>query len=121
MRKNGDRLKVLQSLAVLHTGLEVVFDDLTRTAAQTFGVSIARVSLLDAGRDWFKSCVGFPVSQSPASTSFCKVFLTSDDEVVVVEDTLLDARFGDRCAKHPFLRSGALVGRLANRRHAVCL
>ena len=99
MRKNEDRLKVLQSLAILDTGPEVVFDDLTRTAAQTFGVPIAMVSLLDAGRDWFKSCIGFPVSQSPASTSFCEVFLTSDDEVVVVEDTLLDARF----ATHPLV------------------
>ncbi len=99
MRNNDSRLKVLQSLAILDTGPEVIFDDLTRTAAQTFGVPIAMVSLLDAGRDWFKSCVGFPVSQSPASTSFCEVFLTSDDDMVVVEDTLLDARF----ATHPLV------------------
>ena len=99
MRNNDNRLKVLQSLAILDTGPEVIFDDLTRTAAQTFGVPIAMVSLLDAGRDWFKSCVGFPVSQSPASTSFCEVFLTSDEDVVVVEDTLLDARF----AAHPLV------------------
>ena len=99
MRKNEDRLKVLQSLAILDTGPEVAFDDLARTAAQTFGVPIAMVSFLDADRDWFKACVGFPVSQSPASTSFCEVFLTSDDETIVVEDTLLDARF----AAHPLV------------------
>ena len=99
MRKNEDRLTILKSLAILDTGSEVVFDDLTRTAAQTFGVPIAMVSLLDADRDWFKSCVGFPVTQSPASTSFCEIFLKSDDEVVIVEDTLLDKRF----ASHPLV------------------
>jgi GAF domain-containing protein len=99
MRKNDDRLKVLKSLAILDTAPEVVFDDLTRAVAQTFGVPIAMVNLLDAERDWFKACIGFPVMESPASTSFCEVFLKSDQDVVVVEDTLQDARF----ASHPLV------------------
>lgn len=99
MRKNDERLKVLQSLTILDTAPEVVFDDLTRAAATTFGVPIAMVSLLDADRDWFKSCVGFPVTESPASTSFCEVFLKFDDDVVVVEDALQDVRF----ASHPMV------------------
>ncbi len=94
MRKNDARLKVLQSLAILDTAPEIVFDDLTRAVAQTFDVPIAMVSLLDADRDWFKSSVGSPVSASPASTSFCEVFLRSGhDAMVVVEDTLQDSRF----------------------------
>ena len=93
MRKNDARLKVLQCLAILDTAPEVVFDDLTRAMAQTFGVPIAMVSLLDADRDWFKGCVGFPATELPASTSFCELFLNSDFAVVVVEDTLQDARF----------------------------
>jgi GAF domain-containing protein len=99
MRKNDDRLKVLQSLAILDTAPEVVFDDLTRAVAQTFGVPIAMVSLLDVDRDWFKACVGFPVTESPASTSFCEIFFNSDHDMVVVEDTLQDARF----ASHPMV------------------
>lgn len=99
MRKNDARLKVLQRLAILDTAPEVVFDDLTRAAAQTFNVPISMVNLLDADRDWFKSCVGFPATDSPASTSFCEVFLKSQQDVVVVEDTLLDARF----AHHPMV------------------
>ena len=99
MRKNDNRLKVLQSLAVLDTAPEVVFDDLTRAMAQTFGVPIAMVSLLDAERDWFKARIGFPVTESPASTSFCEVFLNSEDDLVVVEDMLQDARF----SSHPLV------------------
>lgn len=105
MRKNDVRLQVLQSLAILDTAPEVVFDDLTRAAAQTFGVPIAMVSLLDADRDWFKSCLGTALTQSPASTSFCEVFLNSDDNVVVVEDTLQDARF----ASHPLVLGSPLI------------
>ena len=99
MRKNDDRLKVLQSLAILDTAPEVMFDDLTRAMAQTFGVPIAMVSLLDTDRDWFKACVGFPVAASPASTSFCEIFFNSDRDMEVVEDTLQDARF----ASHPMV------------------
>ena len=99
MRKNDDRLKVLQSLAILDTAPELVFDDLTRAVAQTFGVPMTMVNLLDADRDWFKACIDLPMTESPASTSFCEVFLNSDHEMVVVEDTLLDARF----ALHPMV------------------
>ena len=99
MRKNDDRLKVLQSLAILDTAPELVFDDLTRAVAQTFDVPISMVNLLDADRDWFKARIGLPMTESPTPTSFCEVFLNFDHEMVVVEDTLLDARF----ASHPMV------------------
>lgn len=99
MRKNNDRLKALQSLAILDTAPEVVYDDLARAVAQTFGVPIAMVNMLDAERDWFKACVGLPMTESPASTSFCEVFLKTDSHVVVVEDTLQDKRL----ASHPMV------------------
>ena len=93
MRKNDDRLKVLQSLAILDTAPELIFEDLTRAVAQTFGVPMAMVNLLDADRDWFKASIGLPMTEAPASTSFCEVFFNTDHDMVVVEDTLLDARF----------------------------
>lgn len=120
MRKNDSRLKALQSLAILDTAPEVVFDDLARAVAQTFGVPIAMVNLLDAQRDWFKACIGLPVSQSPVSTSFCEVFLKSDDDVVVVEDTLQDARFASHLmvVGSPHIRFYA-AARLSVRGHTV--
>ena len=99
MRKNNDRLKVLQSLAILDTTPELVFEDLTRAVAQTFDVPITMVNLLDADRDWFKASTGLSINESPVSTSFCEVFLNADHEVVVVEDTLQDTRF----ASHPLV------------------
>ena len=99
MRNNPARLATLKQLAILDTAPEVVFDDLTRTVAQTFGVPIAMVNLLDADRDWFKSCLGLPMSESSAETSFCEVFLTSSKDIIVVEDTTQDPQF----ASHPLV------------------
>ncbi|MBI2725011.1 MAG: GAF domain-containing protein [Polaromonas sp.] len=99
MRHNTARLATLKQLTILDTAPEVVFDDLTRTVAGAFGVPIAMVNLLDADRDWFKSCLGLPFSESPAETSFCEVFLTSPQDIVIVEDTTKDPRF----ASHPLV------------------
>lgn len=99
MRKNDDRLRVLENLAILDTAPELVFENLTRAIAQTFDVPMAMVNLLDADRDWFKARIGLPMAESPASTSFCEVFLNTDHDIVVAPDTLLDARF----ASHPMV------------------
>lgn len=99
MRTNPQRLEALRALAILDTAPEVVFDDITRMAASCFGVPIAMVNLLDRDRDWFKSCIGFPVSESPATTSFCEQFFHTDVDVLVAEDTAIDALF----ANHPLV------------------
>ena len=106
MRTNNARLKVLQRLAILDTAPEVVFDDLARAAAQTFNVPIAMVNLLDADRDWFKSCIGLTQRESPASTSFCEALFNSPQDVIVVEDTTLDPRFSGHplVVDAPFIR-----------------
>ena len=64
------------------------------------------VNLLDAERDWFKSCIGIQQTQSPAVTSFCEAFFHASDNLIVVEDTLLDPRFAlnPRVSGRPFIR-----------------
>ncbi|MBC7379326.1 MAG: GAF domain-containing protein [Burkholderiaceae bacterium] len=93
MRKNPARLQQLQQLAILDTAAERVYDDLTRLLQESLAVPISMVNLLDAERDWFKSCVGFPAAESTAETSFCEVFFSTATDLVVVEDTTLDPRF----------------------------
>jgi len=106
MRLNTTRLETLKQLVILDTQPEKAYDDLTRTLAQGFDVPITMVNLLDEKRDWFKSCVGLPMGESPTATSFCEVFFNTDDDVLVVEDTTRDPRF----ARHalvigaPFIR-----------------
>lgn len=49
------RLESLRHFRNLDTPPEEAFDDLTPFAAQIRGVPMALVSLVDAGRQWFKS------------------------------------------------------------------
>lgn len=99
MRNDPSRLAVLRRQLLLDSTAERAFDDITRLLAESLDVPIAIVNLLDADRDWFKSCVGLPQQQSAATTSFCEVFFQATDDVIVVEDTLNDARL----ATHPMV------------------
>lgn len=65
-----NRLKALHSLNVLDTPPEERFDRLTRLAKRMFDVPIALVSLVDDDRQWFKSCIGLSVSETPRDISF---------------------------------------------------
>lgn len=88
------RLNTLRSLDVLDSLGEERFDRLTRMARHMFKVPIALVSLVDEKRQWFKSCVGLDVSETPREISFCGHAILGED-VFVIADTLEDERFAD--------------------------
>jgi GAF domain-containing protein len=106
MRKDPARLAELHRQMILDSAPEQAFDDLSRLLASGLEVPVAIVNMLDDDRDWFKSSVGLPNSESPASTSLCQVFFDSSNELVVVEDTLLDPRFANhpKVVGEPFVR-----------------
>lgn len=84
---------------VLDSSPERDYDEITRLVASSLGVPIAMVNLLDEERDWFKSCVGLPLQESPAATSFCEAIFETAHDVILIQDTLLDARF----SAHPLV------------------
>jgi diguanylate cyclase (GGDEF)-like protein len=88
------RLKTLKSLDVLDTEPEERFDRLTRMSKRLFGVPIALVSLVDENRQWFKSCVGLDVSETPRDISFCGHAILGSD-IFVIPDAAKDERFAD--------------------------
>ncbi|WGS48895.1 sensor domain-containing diguanylate cyclase [Paraburkholderia sp. D15] len=88
------RLDTLRALHILDTSPEERFDRLTRLAKRLFGVPIALVSLVDADRQWFKSCVGLTASETSRDISFCGHAILGDD-ILLVPDALADARFHD--------------------------
>ncbi|AZG15919.1 MULTISPECIES: GGDEF domain-containing protein [Cupriavidus] len=88
------RLATLRSLSVLDTPPEERFDRLTRLAKRLFGVPIAVVSLIDANRQWFKSCQGLDVTETSRGTSFCGHAICGDD-ILLIPDATQDARFHD--------------------------
>lgn len=88
------RLKTLRSLNILDTSPEERFDRLTRMAQRLFNVPIALVSLVDENRQWFKSCLGLPVRETPRDISFCGHTIL-DDEMLIIPDATKDERFAD--------------------------
>ena len=98
-RLTAARLDELRRLLILDSGPEKVYDDIVRLLAQSFDAPITMVNLLDQDRDWFKACIGLTQTQSPMSTSFCEAFFRSPDDIIIAEDTTLDARFSN----HPLV------------------
>jgi diguanylate cyclase (GGDEF)-like protein len=88
------RLATLRGLKVLDTPREERFDRLTRMARRMFRVPIAAISLVDAERQWFKSCMGLAAREVPREHSFCAHAILSD-RLMVVNDSLADERFAD--------------------------
>ena len=88
------RLETLRSLTILDTPPEERFDRLTRMAKRLFGVPIALVSLVDENRQWFKSCIGLDVNETPRDISFCGHAILGK-EPFVIPNASEDERFAD--------------------------
>jgi len=95
------RLAALRRYGVLDNLPEIAFDELTRLAAQICGAPIALITLVDEGRQWFKSRVGLEVTETAREISFCTYTILQDD-LMVVEDAAGDGRFAD----NPMVVSG---------------
>jgi len=90
------RLAALREFGVLDTVPEDGFDRLTALAAELFGAPIALVSLIDEGRQWFKSRVGLGATETPRAWAFCDHAIAQEGySAFVVEDATKDARFFD--------------------------
>lgn len=86
------RLHSLKALNLLDTQAEERFDRLTRLAKRLFNVPIVLISLIDAERQWFKSCQGFTMNETPRELSFCAHTILGDD-LMIVPDAARDERF----------------------------
>ena len=88
------RLAALRALHLLDTPPAERFGRTTRVAQRLFGVPIALISLLDAQRQWFKSCQGVAIRETAREISFCGHTILGTD-VFVIPDARQDARFVD--------------------------
>lgn len=89
-----ERLASLRKTNLLDTPAEERFDRITRMARRVFGMPVALVSLVDEERQWFKSCQGLPVRETPRDMSFCGHAVHAG-ETLVVYDAHLDPRFAE--------------------------
>lgn len=92
--REQQRLLLLRSTGLLDSTASEGFDRITRLASRVFEVPICLITLIDERRQWFKSCVGLDVSETPRSASFCAYSLR-EGAALVVPDARQDPRFVD--------------------------
>ena len=97
------RLAALHDTALLDSPSEEAFDRLTRLATRLLHVPVALVSLVDADRQFFKSCIGLPepwasARETPLSHSFCQHAVQRASPLVIE-----DAR------EHPLVRDNLAI------------
>jgi diguanylate cyclase (GGDEF)-like protein len=98
------RLAALRDLRLLDTPPEERFDRITRLAARLFDVPIVLIGLMDGGREWFKSRLGWTAPEVPRESSFSSHTILGD-ETLVIPDTLKDPRF----SRSPLVTGGPSI------------
>jgi hypothetical protein len=98
------RLASLRALDLLDTEPEERFDRITRIATALFNVPMATITLVDANRQWFKSCQGTAGREDPRDASFCAHVVSSREPM-----TVMDTRDDDRFADNPLVIGGPRI------------
>ena len=103
---NPVRLATLRATGLLDTPREASYDRLTRLASVTLHAPMALMTLVDAERQFFKSCVGLPEPwasrrESPLDYTLCQ-HVVSSCAPFIVEDT----------REHPLARDSRAISEL---------
>jgi GAF domain-containing protein len=97
------RLSALRNLRLLDTAPSKAFDRITRIASRLLRAPIPSISLLDRDRQYFKSRVGFDMTEAPREHA-PRNWTICGEQMHVIPDQLEDARFGHT----PIVRSGGM-------------
>lgn len=95
-QRERDRLAALENLDLLDSPREEGFDRIVRLIKEVFTVDIGLVTVIDAHRQWYKSCAGLSNDEVPREHTFCR-YILDDERPMVVQDATKDPRF----AMHP--------------------
>ena len=100
------RMSALHRYEILDTPREAPFDRITGLVRTVLNVPISTLSLIDADRQWYKSCLGMESSDLPRELSFCTHTIQLRSPLYV-PDTWQDVRFAQypSVTGEPFIRS----------------
>jgi diguanylate cyclase (GGDEF)-like protein/PAS domain S-box-containing protein len=110
-RDEARRLASLRGLNVLDTPPDGALDAIADAAAHLCRAPIALISLVDEGRQWFKSNIGLPgITEMSRDVAFCAHTILGDD-ILEVEDAAADPRFANNILVlgEPYIRGYAGV------------
>jgi len=98
-----ERVEAVRATGLLDSDVTPEFDRVARLAAHVLNAPVALVSLVDADRQFFKSCLGLPEPWSsergsPLSHSFCQHPVASREPLLV-----------DDAREHPVLRDNLAI------------
>jgi two-component sensor histidine kinase len=118
--EEGARLSALADTRLLDSAPELRFDRYTRLAAALLRAPVALITLLDEKRQWFKSCFGVDISETPREIAFCDHTIRSSN-VMVIPDMTQDPRFAANplVTGPPFVRFYAGAPLLMKGRNAI--
>ena len=107
--KDSDRLEALHATGLLDSDVNPSFDRLARLASKVLNAPVALVSLVDADRQFFKSCLGLPEPWAtqrgtPLSHSFCQHAVASREPLIVD-----DSREHDLLRDNPAIRDIGVI------------
>ena len=99
------RQRTIANLGILDSAPEERFDRIATTARDLLGTDYATISIIDGDRLWFKSQIGFDLTQVPRLSTFSD-YTIRRREHFVVQDAAADPRFSDNAlvVGPPFLR-----------------
>jgi PAS domain S-box-containing protein len=90
----AQRLAAVRDLGILDTPPELAYDELCALAAYICQTPVALISLVDEGRQWFKSRVGWSAEETPRDVAFCAHAILEPD-LLIVPDASADQRFAN--------------------------
>jgi len=90
-----DHLEIIEKPDEPDESSEALLAQITMTAKDIFGVSGAAVSVIDDQREWLEASAGIPPMEGRRAESICDFTIRTPD-ILVISDTLQDARFRNR-------------------------
>jgi signal transduction histidine kinase len=89
----AERLADLYAYAILDSDPDEAFEDIVSVAAFICGTSWARVTFVDAQRQWTHAVLGMDGDDMPRDEAFCPHTIVAPGGVMVINDAFEDERF----------------------------